>query len=397
MDFEKQLDTYLRAKFTLIILITNEEQRALDSVRSVCVNNQRSCLAWDVADYFQWLTPAPATTPTARDPLTALEQIDKFDPNSNTIFLLKDFHDLWDNAQIKRKLRRLAQRLKFTRKSILITTYVSKIPEELKDEAVVVNFPLPTAEQLEKVLNDLTQTAGVKVNLTELGREKLVHAALGLTPLAGAARHWPAPSSRDGTLDDRDIDLVTEEKKQIIRESEALEFYRGHRDARRRRRSGRAQGMAAHARDGLHPEGARLRPAGAQGHRPDRHPRHRQEPDRQDDRRAVAHAAAAPGRGRAVRQPGGRVGGAHPPRPAPGRNHRPLRAVDRRDGKSPGSRRAGQRHQHARLRHHPHLDAGEDRASASSSPPPTTSPACRPSCCAGALRRDLLPRPAHRR
>jgi SpoVK/Ycf46/Vps4 family AAA+-type ATPase len=29
----------------------------------------------------------------------------------------------------------------------------------------------------------------------------------------------------DGVLDDRDIDLVTEEKKQIIRESEALEFY----------------------------------------------------------------------------------------------------------------------------------------------------------------------------
>ena len=29
----------------------------------------------------------------------------------------------------------------------------------------------------------------------------------------------------DGVLDDRDIDLVTDEKKQIIRESEALEFY----------------------------------------------------------------------------------------------------------------------------------------------------------------------------
>lgn len=32
----------------------------------------------------------------------------------------------------------------------------------------------------------------------------------------------------DGVLDDRDIDLVTEEKKQIIRESEALEFYAVH-------------------------------------------------------------------------------------------------------------------------------------------------------------------------
>src|SRR6185369_8364429 len=29
----------------------------------------------------------------------------------------------------------------------------------------------------------------------------------------------------DGVLDDRDIELVTNEKKQIIRESQALEFY----------------------------------------------------------------------------------------------------------------------------------------------------------------------------
>ncbi len=50
----------------------------------------------------------------------------------------------------------------------------------------------------------------------------------------------------------------------------------------------------------------------------------------------------------------------------------------------PGPRRPGQRHQHARLRHHPHLDAGEDRARASWWPRPTTSPACRRSCCARA-------------
>ena len=30
---------------------------------------------------------------------------------------------------------------------------------------------------------------------------------------------------RNGVLDDRDIDMVTEEKKQVIRESEALEFH----------------------------------------------------------------------------------------------------------------------------------------------------------------------------
>jgi AAA+ superfamily predicted ATPase len=138
--------------------------------------------------------------------------------------VLKDFHEAWNNPQIKRKLRSTAQRLKFTKKSILITAPSGRVPDELKDEVVVVDFPPPTAAELEEVLNRLTQTPGVKVNLTDLGREKLVQAALGLTT-AQAQRVFAKAIVSNGVLDDRDISLVTEEKKQIIRESEALEFY----------------------------------------------------------------------------------------------------------------------------------------------------------------------------
>ena len=46
---------------------------------------------------------------------------------------------------------------------------------------MVVEFPPPSAVELEVVLQRLTQTPGVRVNLTGLGREKLVQAALGLT------------------------------------------------------------------------------------------------------------------------------------------------------------------------------------------------------------------------
>ena len=36
MDFEERLDIYLRARFTLIVLVTLEEERALQVIRSVC-------------------------------------------------------------------------------------------------------------------------------------------------------------------------------------------------------------------------------------------------------------------------------------------------------------------------------------------------------------------------
>jgi ATP-dependent 26S proteasome regulatory subunit len=221
MNFEQQLDIYLRARFTLIVLVTAEEERALETVQAVCERAGRAGLAWDVADGFQVLAGQVAP-PTARDPLTALEQVEK--APDNTLVVLKDLHEFWNEPRVKRKLRSVAQRLRFTKNSLVVTTPVSQLPQELKNLAVVVDFPPPKAGDLQAVLDKLAGTPGVQIQLTELGRDKLVQAAVGLSA-SQAQRVFAKAIVRDGVLDDRDIDLVTEEKKQVIRESEALEFY----------------------------------------------------------------------------------------------------------------------------------------------------------------------------
>ncbi len=226
MGLEDELDVYLRARFTLVVLVTFEEERALGEVKAVCERLDRPCLSWDLGDGFQVLAGSPAV-PSARDPVSALEEIDRAE--GDVVFVLKDFHDCWSGSgaekRLKRKLRSVAQRLKFTRKSILVTSPVASVPEELRDEAVVVEFPPPGAAELEGVLGSLTANPGVKVNLTPLGREKLVQAALGMTAAQARRTFAKAIIGSGGRLDDRDIDLVTKDKKEVIRESEALEFY----------------------------------------------------------------------------------------------------------------------------------------------------------------------------
>ncbi len=223
VDIKDQLDIYMRARFTLMVIFTQEEERAINTVLEVCESTKRPALAWDIADGFQWLTVNTGNPPTAKDPLSALDNIAKSDLN-NGLFILKDFHELWSNPQVKRKLRSLSQKLKYTKKSILITTTSSEVPPELKDEIVTIDFPLPLQEELTTVLDLLTQSSGVKVNLTDLGKEKIVQAAVGLTS-AQAQRVFAKAIVKDGQLDERDIDLITQEKKQIIRENEALEYY----------------------------------------------------------------------------------------------------------------------------------------------------------------------------
>lgn len=220
--FQREIDTLLRARSTLLVLVTAEEERALKTLTSLCAGSGRSAVAWDAAEGFRVLTGSTSAPGRARDPMTALQQIDK--ASDQTVFVLTDFHDCWGNAQVRRKLRNLAQRLKYRQVSIVVTTPGASVPDELRDDAVVLDFPLPTARELGKVLSQLTATPGVKVQLTPLGREKLVGAAVGLTA-SQAQRVFAKAIVAGGGLDDRDIDLVTREKKQILRESEALEFY----------------------------------------------------------------------------------------------------------------------------------------------------------------------------
>ena len=91
------------------MLVTLEEERAQQTIKTVCDRLRRRCLAWDEADGFK-LMAGEGQPPAARDPLTALEQVDKTEDNA--VFVLKDFHELWQNAQLKRKLRNLAHSAK---------------------------------------------------------------------------------------------------------------------------------------------------------------------------------------------------------------------------------------------------------------------------------------------
>ena len=154
MSLEKSLDVLLR-RVTLIIVVTTEEQRALETIKAVGERGEHACWTWDTADHFQWLTAGDGSPPAAKEPLAALEQVEK--APDGMLFVFKDFHESWTQPPVKRKLRNVAQRLRFTKKAIVITSPAANVPEELKDEAVVIDFPLPVAVELEAVLTRLTR------------------------------------------------------------------------------------------------------------------------------------------------------------------------------------------------------------------------------------------------
>lgn len=222
MDFIKEIDLSLRAKATLILTVSPEEERITEDIKTLCQTTGRSCVRWDLAEGFTPLVGKNAPS-GGRDPLSVLEQIDKTDAQEAVLFILHDFHECWDNPNVKRKLRDLVRKLKYTRKSILITAPSAVIPPELINECVVMDYPLPSIQVLEEVLEKFRLTPGVTITLSPAGKEKLLQAALGLTA-SQAQRVFGKAIVTDGRLSDEDIDFVMREKKQLIRDIEALEF-----------------------------------------------------------------------------------------------------------------------------------------------------------------------------
>jgi AAA+ superfamily predicted ATPase len=220
MSFTRELDLALRARCTLIVVPTPEEPRLLDAVRA---SGTRRVVVWDAADGFE-PSPFPSEAEGGRgrpirDPLLALDHV--LGLTDDAVVVLRDFHEYWGLAAVKRKLRSVAQRLRHGRAAIVVSCPAARIPPELSDEAVVLDFPLPSPDELRREL-EVFSSAG-PVSLTPLGREKLVAAAAGLTALQ-MRRQLGRSFVEHGGLDDRHIALMAEAKRQILRDNEALEY-----------------------------------------------------------------------------------------------------------------------------------------------------------------------------
>jgi len=99
------------------------------------------------------------------------------------------------------------------------------LPVDLEKDVTVVDLPLPGPEEIAAVLDDIVQAnaASITVNLTTDERQRIIHAAQGLT-LGEAENAFARAIASDKTLDARDIALVLDEKRQTIRKSGLLEF-----------------------------------------------------------------------------------------------------------------------------------------------------------------------------
>jgi ATPase family associated with various cellular activities (AAA) len=232
----EELEVLIRARYPIIYVVTWEEERLEQRLLEIAKRRNKTLHVWTCS---QGVVPYGAEPQRGKtgsgstcDPIAGLDAVlAHVDP---AIFLFKDLHDHLDirvcpgNLRNIRRLRDVAHALRDTYKTVVLVSPVMKIPVELSKDVAVVEFGTPSVDDvnrlLDRIINDVKDQPRITINLDAEGREKLVHAARGLT-LKEAENVFAKTLVLDGKLDADDIRVVFSEKQQIIRKSGILEYY----------------------------------------------------------------------------------------------------------------------------------------------------------------------------
>jgi SpoVK/Ycf46/Vps4 family AAA+-type ATPase len=221
MKFNDELTLLLKARYPIIFINTIEEDRVEYVIRKhIKTNLNRSIYSWDFVDGY---TNNPNNEGFAkRNPLQSLELIERLTPETPAIFLLKDFNRFLSDISISRKLKNISRLLKLQPKTIIIIGSNFTIPPELQDLITLVQFQLPVKTEIAQELNRLIESLNLNVD-SELF-ESLTQACQGLS-LERIRRVLSKIIATYKTIDANSISLLLSEKKQIISQTEILEYW----------------------------------------------------------------------------------------------------------------------------------------------------------------------------
>lgn len=220
MKFNDELALFLKARYPIIYINTIEEDRVEYVIRkNVKTNLNRTVYSWDFVDGY---TNNPNNEGFAkRNPLQALELVERLNSETPALFLLKDFNRFLNDLSISRKLRNISRILKLQPKTIIIIGSDLTIPKELQDLITVLQFQLPLEDEIIQELNRLVNSLNIQVH-SELF-ENLTRACQGLS-LERIRRVLSKIIATYKTIDNNSITVLLNEKKQIISQTEILEY-----------------------------------------------------------------------------------------------------------------------------------------------------------------------------
>lgn len=241
-DFKGELTRLVRAHFPLIHINSHEEDRVLDTIEDVARELDSSVFVWStshgVFEPNRKEKGAFDSKLAMADLAAALETFEQLlrsrqSSRKGMLFVLLDpgtyLTDRNANPIYARKLRDLALAIRGEDRSAtcLIIAPTLSLPRELEREVTVMDFPLPSREEIgayvDRVFAQLAHSTNITVTDGAGLRARFTEAAIGLT-LAEIRNAVSYAVVDDLRLDDSDVHYIFRQKRQIVRKSGLLDF-----------------------------------------------------------------------------------------------------------------------------------------------------------------------------
>ena len=231
---EQHLANLFRAKFPIVYIESWEENRIIDLIKDLAKNTDlikttRSVYVWSSTTGLVSLEDMKPIEETSK----ATGAIKKFNEiQDNAILILKDIHDdfadkLGVSGTLKRLLRDTATSIKTNdnyKKNIVLIAPVLEIPVELQKDITVVDFNLPSQEEIKELLNRMVDSnLGENNVLSEEDRNIIAKTAQGLT-LSEAENAFARAMVERKQLTLNELDIIMDEKCQVVKKTGMLEF-----------------------------------------------------------------------------------------------------------------------------------------------------------------------------
>ncbi|NIP29398.1 MAG: AAA family ATPase [Candidatus Dadabacteria bacterium] len=226
-DLLHEIEIIIKSRFRLIVLDTNEENRAESLLK----------LLADYMDipFFTWTRTqglkrqdinSKGTVYNSSNASIALDHISS--SKFHAIYHFKGFGEYVDDKNIAGKLLDAVQCLAKKDSAIILTGTNIGIPKILKSETTKIKMPAPSIEEyrelLSHIVRDMTFKNNVKVEMTEQETTQLLNNIKGLT-LTEAEKILTKIMVIDNKLSKKDIRNVIDAKKDVIEKDGVLEYY----------------------------------------------------------------------------------------------------------------------------------------------------------------------------
>ncbi len=215
------------AKTSLVYLLTDEDRRVEGEIKALA-----SAFKPPLRTYV-WSCTSGVTLDdeVVMEGSPLLDALDWFMNTKETAFLvLNDMHVfLKENPPVVRKLKDTIKRIDSTYKTVFMICPVIEIPRELETEITVVDVPFPAIDEIEKMLHQVISRERARETLLQAlvpeMRDALVKAGSGLSSQQIMQTFRKALTGKQ-TISPHEVDMVMEEKRQVVKKSGLLELYR---------------------------------------------------------------------------------------------------------------------------------------------------------------------------